>query len=141
MGKGKPQGKKRGKVSLEQIKKAYKMARDGHTLRVVLSSIGISMAAYQVIKAKKKDHIDLTEIELIEQIEKGFNEFFALMEQTVILATGKDMKFALEVLSRRRPKDWGRKDYLKADVKQNITYSSEIKNKIKEVEEKFKDAE
>jgi hypothetical protein len=115
----------------EQIKKATELASQGCTVKVICDSIGICEAvSYEFTESEK---------EFVEKVTAGINESFVAMETCVFGGCLTNPNLALETLSRRRARDWGRKDYQKIDANvkssntHNIDYSNLTEDEAKEL--------
>jgi hypothetical protein len=128
----------------EQIKKATELASQGCTVKVICDSIGICEAVYYKLKAeyqKEDSTYEFTESEkeFVEKVTAGINESFVAMETCVFGGCLTNPNLALETLSRRRARDWGRKDYQKIDANvkssntHNIDYSNLTEDEAKEL--------
>lgn len=121
--------KLRGEITNDQIEKAYQLAKSGNTLMVICARVGVSYQSYEKYKKDEKDgrYVEPSHLVFLDRIKKGTEEFFGLCEDSVAVGMSVDAKMALEILARRKPKIWGRKDYLKQDLK----HSGSINNKVK----------
>lgn len=118
--------KLRGEITPAQIQKAYELAKGGKTLKVICSMVGVSFQSYEKYKKDEKDGRPVTEshLEFLDKIRQGAEEFFGLCEDSVAIGISTDPKFALEVLARRKPKIYGKKDYIKQDISKEILFGN-----------------
>jgi hypothetical protein len=118
----------RNEFTTEQIKKAVEMAKMGHTIEVMCTAIGIDKTVYyNKLKQYKAGTLESeSENNFYNEVLPAINEFFINAELTVTQGAFDSPQFALEVLSRRRAHIWGKKDYLRQNIKGKI-----------EIEEKY----
>jgi len=136
--------KLRGEITDAQIQRAYQLAKSGKTLTVICTLVGVSYQSYEKYKKDEKDgkFVEPSHLAFLDKIRQGTEEFFGLCEDSVALGISTDPKFALEILARRKSKIYGRKDYLKQEIKQktlqqnlNIDYSKLTEEEAKKMYE------
>lgn len=114
--------KKRKEFSKEQIDKAVELANAGCVIKTICDSINISPAIYYYLKKEYKKnprtyHFSKSELEFLEKVTEALNRCFILLQGKAFELCLMDGKQALEMLSRRMPREYGRKDFMKQDIK------------------------
>lgn len=137
--------KTRKEFTKEQIKKACELAEMGCIIKTICASIGVSEALfYKLKKEYKKEpqtyNFSKSEKEFVEKVTAAINKCFVILQSKVYESGIEDGKQALEILSRRMPKEFGRKDYLnlKARIKKDNDMTEEeldklIKEKLEQI--------
>ena len=120
-----------------------KLVRSGLSHEDAFTLVGISGSTFYRWLARGQEHLEENRNTMYSRFTKDLRraevEAKARKIQVVEKSAIKDPRMALELLARKYPKEWGRKQEI--GMTATITGTIDISNVIKEIEEELANAE